>query len=195
MLRYNRLFLTFSNHKRYLSSKKRSHQNYKDRINRQFNIGEANQLPEFNYLIKSFYKKAHPDIIRSHNQQYANENDIAFQQLNSIISTIKTNEFPPLISKTILFHMKSNDHNSTFKQVNLTIRTSGGDCKKSLSKQFQVFVIYSTYCVHVRTIYNICTTYNICTIYNVYTYYTMYALCTMYILIIRNVYTLYTGVF
>ena len=142
MLRYNRLFLTFSNHKRYLSSKKRSHQNYQDRINRQFNIGEANQLPEFNYLIKSFYKKAHPDIIRSHNQQYANENDIAFQQLNSIISTIKTNEFPPLISKTILFHMKSND---VFKQVNLVIRTSGGDCKKSLSKQFQVFVIYSIY--------------------------------------------------
>jgi hypothetical protein len=95
--------------------------------------------PEFANLMKSFYKKSHPDILRSYNIQKADENDTAFQQLNELLSTIKeNNSYPPQQNRTLIFNVKENN---TFKKVPLVIKTSGGECRKALYDSFSRFFL------------------------------------------------------
>lgn len=95
--------------------------------------------PEFSNLMKIFYKKSHPDILRSYNIQKAEENDAAFQQLNELLSTIKeNNSYPPQQNRTLTFNVKENN---TFKKVPLVIKTSGGECRKALYDSFSRFFL------------------------------------------------------
>jgi hypothetical protein len=109
-----------------------------DRYSRQKFNANNREYPEFSQLLKAFYKKSHPDIVRSLNPILAEENDVSFQELNEILSTIKNqDQYPPQMSKTIIFNVK-NDQND-FKKVGLMIKTAGGDCRRSLSISFQTF--------------------------------------------------------
>lgn len=95
--------------------------------------------PEFANLLKTFYKKSHPDIIRSYDAQKAEENDVAFQQLNELLSTIKeNNSYPPQQNRTLIFNVKDNNN---FKKVPLVIKTSGGECRKALYDTFSRFFL------------------------------------------------------
>jgi hypothetical protein len=117
-----------------LSSKRK--ERHLNRIN--VNKVDNDNLPQFNDLLKSFYKKSHPDILRSVNSEFAVHNDNAYQQLNEVLSAIKDiNTFPPQLHKSIHFHIKSDGNNIT--KVELLIRTGGGDCRKSLTTSFETF--------------------------------------------------------
>lgn len=117
--------------------------------------------PEFGQLVKLFYKRSHPDLIRHSSSEYADVNNASFQQLNEVISTIKNtsiqNEYPPIMNKSITFYMRTDTSetlstteksiavtpkagiNNQFKQVVLTLKTSGGNCKHALYLSFQSF--------------------------------------------------------
>ena len=111
---------------------------YEERNKRLANGNSNGNVPQFSQLLKTFYLKAHPDLIRSVNSQYSEENDNSFQQLNEVISSIKEcNSYPPQISKSLAFNLMNKDRQ--FTKVNLIIKTPGGDCRKLLSKTFQDF--------------------------------------------------------
>ena len=98
------------------------------------------EYPIFANLLRQLYRRAHPDILRSANPEYAQINDSSMQLLNGILSTIKQyNEYPSQIIKTIPFYMKSSD--GTLRLVNLSIRTAGGDCRRSMMSSFESFFI------------------------------------------------------
>lgn len=99
---------------------------------------DEQDLPQFQDLLRSLYKKAHPDLLRSSNPEMADTNDKSFQVLNGVISTIKTyNEYPPQMIRSIPFHLKRTD--GSYTKVELSIRTAGGDCRKSLANSFELF--------------------------------------------------------
>ena len=117
---------------------------------------------EFSQLVKLFYKKSHPDLIRHSSPEYADVNNASFQQLNEVLSTIKStninNEYPPIMNKSISFYMRKDaneiistptsssiaatagtDTTNEFKQVILTLKTSGDYCRTALYQSFQSF--------------------------------------------------------
>lgn len=91
----------------------------------------------FSHLLRQFYKKAHPDILRGSHPVQADVNDTSFQLLNGILSTIKEdNGYPPRMMRTIPFHLM--EKNGIVVRE-LHIKTAGGDCKKQLRKTFEAF--------------------------------------------------------
>lgn len=104
----------------------------------------SEEMPQFAGLLRQFYKQTHPDILRASNSEYADINDQSWKTLNGILSTIKeVNSYPPQMVKTIPFHMRSSTSSTGFKQVDLRIRTAGGDCKKQLTVTMQNFFVES----------------------------------------------------
>ena len=69
----------------------------------------------------------------------ANQNDESFQVLNGILSTIKANEYPPQIVKRIPFNLRSQNGGNDFVQIELVLKTAGGDSRKSLTNSFTAF--------------------------------------------------------
>jgi hypothetical protein len=135
-----------SNSQQRYMEKQRAYRN-KDFGSKLPNEGE---IPEFSNLLKQFYKRAHPDILRAHNPKIAEFNDNSFQQLNEILSAIKEiNSFPPMMSKTITFYLRRNVERISasiisnsiheFSQIDLKVKLAGGDCRKSLHHSFQHF--------------------------------------------------------
>ena len=102
-------------------------------------------LPVFPNLLRSFYKRVHPDLLRAHSPMEADVNDSSMKELNGVLSSIKVyNEHPPAMVKNIVFYVKSSGSKSessrdALKNVNLQLKTAGGDCKRSLMKTFQDF--------------------------------------------------------
>ena len=127
---------------RYLSSKRdrilERRKAFQERLHRVNGTGDSN--PEFGQLIKLFLKRSHPDVIRHSSPQQADINNRSFQQLNEVLSSIKCNEYPNLMNKTLTFYMRNENHsNPGLKEVNLTLVTAGGDSRKALFKSFQAF--------------------------------------------------------
>jgi hypothetical protein len=95
-------------------------------------------LPDFQHLIRQLFKKAHPDLVRSSNEEYAARNEESMQVLNGVLSSIKDTEgYPPAIKKKLQFHMK--DGNGGYSSRELSINTGGGDSKKALTRTFATF--------------------------------------------------------
>jgi hypothetical protein len=106
---------------------------------RQENLA-AQEAPDFASMMRQLYRKSHPDLLRHSRPDLADINDQSMQLLNGILSTIKTNEYPPRIVKDITFYMKvAND--SEYKPYLLSIRTGGGDCKNHLTETFAAFFV------------------------------------------------------
>jgi hypothetical protein len=106
--------------------------------------GGAN-VPTFNDLLRQFYKRSHPDLLRSSYPDYAEINDRSLQLLNGILSSCKEyNKNPPQTSLSIPFHIMS--ENNTIVAHELKIRTNGGDCRSHLTKSFQTFFVESGVC-------------------------------------------------
>lgn len=105
---------------------------------------ESADIPQFAGLLRQFYKQSHPDLIRPTHAHLAVVNDNSWQTLNGILSTVKeVNTYPPRMTKTMPFYVRSKDVPGGFKQVELTIRTAGGDCKKQLTTTMEEFFIAS----------------------------------------------------
>lgn len=105
---------------------------------------QSEDLPQFSGLLRQFYKQTHPDLLRASHNEYADINDQSWQTLNGILSTIKAvNSFPPRMNKSIPFFMRSSQEQSGFRNVELRIKTAGGDCKKQLTVTLRDFFIES----------------------------------------------------
>ena len=105
---------------------------------------EQEELPQFAGLLRQFYKKTHPDLLRASHNEYADINDQSWQTLNGILSTCKEhNSFPPRMIKAIPFYMRSPQEQTGFRQLELRIKTAGGDCKKQLTVTMSDFFVES----------------------------------------------------
>ncbi len=100
----------------------------------------AQEAPDFATMIRQLYRKSHPDLLRHSHPEYAEVNDQSMQVLNGILTTIKTNEYPPRIVKDITFYMKVTS-DGEYKPFLLSVRTGGGDCKGCLTDAFGSFFI------------------------------------------------------
>ena len=97
-------------------------------------------LPLFPTLLRNFYKKVHPDLLRAQSPMEAEVNDSSMKELNGVLSSIKVyNEHPPAMVKNIAFYVKGSSGGSGLTKVNLQLKTAGGDCKRSLMRTFQDF--------------------------------------------------------
>lgn len=111
--------------------------NIQSKFLKQEDLKEGEEIT-FQEIIRNFYKKAHPDLIRSSNPDFAQLNDESMQHLNGLLTTIKTNnQYPPQIIREIPFQLRLSD--GTFKKVVLNIKTAGGDCRRQLKQQFSSF--------------------------------------------------------
>lgn len=100
---------------------------------------DDSSLIEFQHLLRLFYKKSHPDLLRSSNPEYANLNDNSMQELNGILTIAKQyNEFSARMVKNVPFYIKNNDK---IDFINLRIVTSGGHFKNPLTTSFEDFFI------------------------------------------------------
>ena len=120
-----------------LSSKR---QGYKGRrsssLETSSNSGEESSLPKFATLMRSVYKRCHPDLMRARFPEAALVNEKGLQTINSVLDTIKKfNSFPPQIIQSIPLALLSQDGNDLL-HVTLRIKTAGGDCKRSLTLSF-----------------------------------------------------------
>ena len=67
----------------------------------------------------------------------ADHNDVSFRELNALMSSLKkTAEFHPAVRKTITFHLQQDDE---LVQVPLRLRTSGGECRHSITTSLEDF--------------------------------------------------------
>lgn len=102
---------------------------------------DAVVLPEFHDLLRILYRKSHPDLLRATNPEFAVVNDSSMQLLNGILSTIKKhNEYPPMLVKSIPFHVRNGEKIEVF---NLKIKTAGGDSQRALKTSFKDFFLAS----------------------------------------------------
>lgn len=94
--------------------------------------------PLFSNLIREFYKRSHPDILRSDYPDHATINMESMQVLNGVLSTIKEeSQYPPRMLQNVTFFIRS--QNKTVEKHELRILTAGGDCRKQLSLSFELF--------------------------------------------------------
>lgn len=102
-------------------------------------IIDNDAIIDFKTLMRKFYIKAHPDLLKSTNLEASEVNDRSFQELNNVISTIKGNvEYPPMMNRFIPFYIFSEDRIAiTMHKLNL--KTAGGDSRKQLMKCFSGF--------------------------------------------------------
>jgi hypothetical protein len=102
-------------------------------------IAQTNELnlPTFHALLRQLYRKIHPDLVRSHSETMSKVNDTSMQELNGVLSTVKTVDYPRVLDKRFIFYAK--DINSIYQPHELHLKTSGGDCRKQLKGTFEVF--------------------------------------------------------
>jgi hypothetical protein len=102
-------------------------------------ISQSNELslPTFHNLLRQLYRKIHPDLVRSHSEMMSKVNDTSMQELNGVLSTVKTIDYPRVIDKRFIFYAKDKD--SIYQQHELHLKTSGGDCRKQLKGTFEIF--------------------------------------------------------
>lgn len=119
-----------------LGSRRKERQ--KERLNR-YNAKisvEANK-PNLQTLLRSLYKRAHPDIIRHSNPELAEVNNASLQVLNGVLSTLKVaNAYPPRLTQSIPFHVRNGEG---IGQYNLRLITAGGDSRGQLTVSFAQF--------------------------------------------------------
>lgn len=102
---------------------------------------EAVVLPEFHDLLRTLYRKSHPDLLRATHPEFAVVNDSSMQLLNGILSSIKKhNDYPPMLVKSIPFHVRNGEKIEVF---NLKIKTAGGDSQRALKTSFKDFFLAS----------------------------------------------------
>ena len=53
---------------------------------------EDESLPLFPVLLRGFYKRVHPDLLRAQSPVEAGVNDSSMKELNSVLSTVKVNK-------------------------------------------------------------------------------------------------------
>jgi Domain of unknown function (DUF4460) len=100
---------------------------------------DAVVLPEFHDLLRTLYRKSHPDLLRATHPEFAVVNDSSMQLLNGILSSIKKcNEYPPALIKSIPFHVRKGEKIEVF---NLKIKTAGGDSQRALKTSFKDFFL------------------------------------------------------
>lgn len=103
-------------------------------------------LPSFAELLRKLYRVSHPDLIRSSHPEEAAVNDSSMQVLNGILSAVKVyNEFPPRIKRKIPFYLRRTG-SAELRLVDLSIATSGGDCKHHLTETFTEFFCVAGIC-------------------------------------------------
>ena len=102
---------------------------------------DDSSLPDFPTLLRTLYKKVHPDLLRARSPIEADANDSSMKELNGVLSSIKVyNEYPPAMVKQISFYVKA-PGTDELRKVSLTLRTAGGDCKRLLMSTFEDFFI------------------------------------------------------
>lgn len=100
---------------------------------------QGKDLPLFHNLLRQLYRRAHPDLMKSHSETMSRINDTSMQELNGVLSTVKgKSEFPQAIDKRFTFYMK-NTTTSEYQKYELLLKTSGGDCRKQLRTSFEQF--------------------------------------------------------
>ena len=120
-----------------LSNKKLKQKERSQRYQQKYSIKNEENLQSFHSLLRQLYRKTHPDLVRSHSEVMSKINDNSMQELNGVLSTIKTSDFPPAIDKKFIFYVK--DNNQIYQKHELHLKTSGGDCRKQLKTIFQSF--------------------------------------------------------
>ena len=76
-------------------------------------VQSSQNIPEFKILLRKLYMATHPDLIRSHDNNLAEINDISIRRLNGVISTVKNiGDFPPASNEVIPFYIKTQNKNS-----------------------------------------------------------------------------------
>ena len=107
------------------------------------NLESDESLPVFPNLLRNFYKKVHPDLLRAQSPMEADVNDSSMKELNGVLSSIKVyGEHPPAMVKNITFYVRGysdNGNGNELKKVSLQLKTAGGDCKRLLMSTFQDF--------------------------------------------------------
>jgi Domain of unknown function (DUF4460) len=105
---------------------------------------KTDSLPQFSSLLRVLYKKSHPDLLRASHPELAEANDVSMRTLNGILTTLKQyNEYPAQIIQTLPFHMK-NSKTGAIEEVDLRIKTAGGDSARSLTASFEDFFLRSS---------------------------------------------------
>lgn len=95
--------------------------------------------PKFADLMRTIYKRAHPDLLRAKYPKEAENNSDSLQVINSILTTIKSfNSFPPQIVKQIPLVLlpEGGNGDKELVYVRLSIKTAGGECRNSLTSSF-----------------------------------------------------------
>jgi hypothetical protein len=100
---------------------------------------EDKHVPNFKALLHKFYKAGHPDLLRSISPQKAEQNTASFQILNGILTSIKEADgHPAQTVKNITFHLISSN-GTDIEKATLSVRTGGGDSRRTLTKSFSSF--------------------------------------------------------
>lgn len=93
---------------------------------------EAENLPDFQSLLRALYKKVHPDLLRSNYPEQAAVNESSMQIMNGLLSTLKeVNSYPPQGVKQIPFYVRKSTGSLDF--IEFTLKTTGGDCRKQIT--------------------------------------------------------------
>lgn len=128
----SRKFLSNVVSNRKLKQKERS-----QRYSEKYSLKNEQNLQSFHSLLRQLYRKTHPDLVRSHSEAMSKVNDTSMQELNGVLSTIKTTDFPPAIDKRFTFYVKNSTQ--SYEKFELHLKTSGGDCRKQLKTTFESF--------------------------------------------------------
>lgn len=107
--------------------------------------------PTLNATLRSLWLKVHPDRMERFPEQ-RDKNEDSLQALNGFLSSIKKmkpGEFPPMKVTRLQFYLLrslnagTSSHGATaddaLEEVELVLRTNGGDCKGPLERQLGIF--------------------------------------------------------
>jgi hypothetical protein len=120
-----------------ISNKKLRQKEKAARYAQKMSQNNEQNFPTFHSLLRQLYRKTHPDLVRSHSETMSKANDISMQELNGVLSTVKTTDYPRVLDRRFVFYVK--DMNQTYNQHELHLKTSGGDCRKQLKTTFELF--------------------------------------------------------
>lgn len=120
-------------------SKKEKQKLRAQRFNEKMKASKNDDAPNFQSLLRQLYRRSHPDLVKSYSEEMSRVNDNSMKELNGVLSSIKTTEFPPALDKSFTFYMK--DQNQSYETFELRLKTSGGECRKQLKKTFEAFFL------------------------------------------------------
>jgi hypothetical protein len=111
-----------------MSNKKQKQREKMQKFNERTKRMQGKDLPLFHGLLRQLYRRAHPDLVKSTSETMSKINDTSMQELNGVLSTVKEkSEFPHAIDKNFTFYLKGKD--SEYEKFELSLKTSGGDCR------------------------------------------------------------------